>query len=101
MVQNTQQDAGPKTAGTAVPDLTRDEAAVELQRLAVVIGQADAAYHRDDAPTLSDAEYDAVKQRNAAIEARFADLKRGTVPATALVALWPKALAKCRMPCAC
>ena len=80
MVQNTQQDAGPRTAETAVPDLTRAQAAVELQRLAIVIGQANAAYHRDDAPTLSDAEYDAVKQRNAAIEARFADLKLGDSP---------------------
>ncbi|WP_439508767.1 NAD-dependent DNA ligase LigA [Yoonia sp.] len=53
---------------------------VELARLADALGQANAAYHRDDAPLISDAAYDALKQRNAAIEARFPDLKRADSP---------------------
>ena len=53
---------------------------VELARLADALGQANAAYHRDDAPQISDAAYDALKQRNAAIEARFPDLKRADSP---------------------
>ncbi|NOX73054.1 MAG: NAD-dependent DNA ligase LigA [Alphaproteobacteria bacterium] len=63
-----------------VEELTRDEATRELIVLARVIGQANTAYHAQDAPELSDAAYDALRQRNAAIEARFADLKRSDSP---------------------
>ena len=59
---------------TPVEDLTRDEAAVELERLAGLIAEADAAYYQEDAPLMTDAEYDAARQRNAAIEARFPEL---------------------------
>ena len=65
---------------TPVEDLTRDEAAVELERLAGLIAEADAAYYQEDAPLMTDAEYDAARQRNAAIEARFPDLKREDSP---------------------
>ena len=68
------------TASIAVADLTQADAMVELARLAEALGQANAAYHRDDAPLISDAAYDALKQRNAAIEARFPDLKRADSP---------------------
>lgn len=68
------------TASIAVADLTQANAMVELARLADALGQANAAYHRDDAPLISDAAYDALKQRNAAIEARFPDLKRADSP---------------------
>jgi DNA ligase (NAD+) len=68
------------TATIAVADLTQADAMVELARLAEALGQANAAYHRDDAPLISDAAYDALKQRNAAIEARFPDLKRADSP---------------------
>jgi DNA ligase (NAD+) len=68
------------TATIAVADLTQADAMVELARLADALGQANAAYHRDDAPLISDAAYDALKQRNAAIEARFPDLKRADSP---------------------
>jgi DNA ligase (NAD+) len=64
------------TATIAVADLGRAEALVELARLSDILGQANIAYHRDDAPQISDAAYDTLKQRNAAIEARFPDLKR-------------------------
>ncbi|WP_223475688.1 NAD-dependent DNA ligase LigA [Oricola indica] len=65
---------------TPVEKLNQDEAAAELARLAAVIAEHDARYHREDAPTISDAEYDALKQRNFAIEARFPDLKRADSP---------------------
>ena len=67
-------------ASKSVDDLDRTEAAAELQRLGGLIDRANAAYHRDDDPLLSDADYDAAKQRNAVIEARFADLKTATSP---------------------
>ncbi|MCK0148642.1 NAD-dependent DNA ligase LigA [Marivita sp. S6314] len=65
---------------TSVDALTKAEAAAELERLATILVQANTAYHTDDAPDLSDAEYDALKRRNAAIEARFPDLKRADSP---------------------
>ena len=60
--------------------LSREEAAAELARLALVIGRFDRAYHVLDAPLVSDAEYDALVRRNAAIEARFPDLVRPDSP---------------------
>jgi DNA ligase (NAD+) len=64
----------------AVEDLTRAQAKAELARLARRLAKLDLAYHAKDAPLAEDAEYDALKRRNAAIEARFADLKRGNSP---------------------
>ena len=55
-------------------------AAAELGRLAGLIARANDAYHRDDDPVMSDAEYDAAKRRNAAIEDRFPKLKRADSP---------------------
>ncbi len=63
-----------------VEELTRAEAMAELARLADAIGRANRAYHAEDAPEISDAEYDALKRRNAQIEARFPDLKRADSP---------------------
>ncbi|WP_127902800.1 NAD-dependent DNA ligase LigA [Solirhodobacter olei] len=63
-----------------VGDLTEAEARAELERLAGVLGAANVAYHTLDAPEISDAEYDALKQRNAGIEARFPALKREDSP---------------------
>ena len=59
-----------------------DEAAArkELARLAVEIRLADAAYYAEDAPHLTDAEYDALRARNRAIEERFPKLKRKDSP---------------------
>jgi DNA ligase (NAD+) len=59
-----------------VANLTKAQAQDELARLAVALAAANDAYHRLDAPEISDAEYDALKRRNMAIEARFPDLKR-------------------------
>ncbi|WP_323036306.1 NAD-dependent DNA ligase LigA [Pararhodobacter sp.] len=63
-----------------IESLTEEEAKAELAHLAQALAQSDRAYHQDDAPVLSDAEYDALKRRNAAIEQRFAHLKRGDSP---------------------
>ncbi|MFN7053599.1 MAG: hypothetical protein ACK4NH_15895, partial [Gemmobacter sp.] len=67
-------------AGIAVEDLTQDQARADLARLSVALAGANLAYHGLDAPEISDAEYDALKKRNAAIEARFPDLKRADSP---------------------
>ncbi|MBC6716101.1 NAD-dependent DNA ligase LigA [Aurantimonas sp. DM33-3] len=64
----------------AVETLDRDEAAAELERLAGEIAEHDRAYYREDAPTVTDAEYDALRRRNAAIEARFPELIREDSP---------------------
>ena len=65
---------------TPVEALSREEAAAELERLADEIARHDEAYHRRDAPEIADAEYDALKRRNAAIEARFPELIREDSP---------------------
>ena len=63
-----------------VSDLTYEEAQAELLFLANKISELDVAYHRDDAPLVSDAEYDRLKHRNMDIEARFPDLIRPDSP---------------------
>ncbi len=60
----------------AVEDLVEAEARLELARLALALAFANTAYHTLDAPEISDADYDALKRRNAAIEGRFPGLKR-------------------------
>jgi DNA ligase (NAD+) len=60
--------------------LTPAEAKAELARLAATLAEANAAYHQNDAPTLSDADYDALKRRNAELEAAFPALKRADSP---------------------
>ncbi len=57
-----------------VDDLNESEAAAELARLAREISKHDKNYYQKDAPKISDAAYDALRQRNTAIEARFPDL---------------------------
>ena len=63
-----------------VEQLDEDQARVELARLAGILNRANLAYHTKDAPEISDAEYDALKRRNAAIEGRFPHLKRADSP---------------------
>ncbi|HEX5079934.1 MAG TPA: NAD-dependent DNA ligase LigA, partial [Geminicoccaceae bacterium] len=64
-----------------VDQLTPAQARAELARLAAEIARHDRLYYRDDAPEVSDAEYDALRRRNAAIEARFPELVRPDSPA--------------------
>ncbi|MFP7673215.1 NAD-dependent DNA ligase LigA [Marivita sp. S0852] len=64
----------------SVEALSEKEAAAELERLATALAAANTAYHTQDAPDISDAHYDALKRRNAAIEARFPELKRSDSP---------------------
>ena len=68
------------TSQIEVEALTKAQAETELARLAEVLNEANTAYHTEDAPEISDAEYDALKRRNAAIEARFPDIKRADSP---------------------
>lgn len=63
-----------------VAEISAEEARTELDWLAEQLTAANTAYHRDDAPQISDASYDALKRRNAAIEARFPKLKRDDSP---------------------
>ncbi|MFZ5609545.1 MAG: NAD-dependent DNA ligase LigA [Pseudomonadota bacterium] len=63
-----------------VDKLDKAEAKAELARLAHDIARHDALYYQEDAPEISDAAYDALVQRNLAIEARFPDLRRADSP---------------------
>ena len=63
-----------------VDALTQAQARNELSRLAQALAAANRAYHTLDAPEMSDADYDVLKRRNAAIEARFPGLKRADSP---------------------
>ena len=68
--------SGAKDTGA----LTRAEAEAELERLAHEIAYHDERYHGRDAPEVTDEEYDALRRRNDAIEARFPDLVRDDSP---------------------
>jgi DNA ligase (NAD+) len=63
-----------------VEKLTLAEAKRELMRLAQEIAAHDRRYYQEDAPSISDAEYDVLRQRNAAIEVRFPELIRPDSP---------------------
>lgn len=64
----------------AVEQLDETQAAAELAALAAELAAHDRAYYQEDAPVVSDAEYDALKRRNTAIEARFPSLVRDDSP---------------------
>ncbi len=64
----------------AVEKLTEEEARDALAALAEEIRHHDRRYYTDAAPEISDADYDALRQRNAALEARFPELIRGDSP---------------------
>src|SRR5271168_751466 len=70
----------PDSSKIAVDALTEAAAKAELKRLAAEIGAHDKRYYQEDAPTVSDAAYDAQRRRNDAIEALFPDLVRADSP---------------------
>jgi DNA ligase (NAD+) len=60
--------------------MSEADAANELMRLAKAIAHHDRLYHAEDSPEISDAEYDALVRRNAALEAAFPHLIRTDSP---------------------
>ena len=66
--------------GIGLADLNEEQAREELAALATEIADHDRRYYQDAAPTASDAEYDALRRRNAEIEGRFPGLIRGDSP---------------------
>ena len=79
-----------------VDKLTAEQAAAELERLAKEIAAADVAYHQNDAPEITDAEYDALRVRNAEIEQAFPDLVRADSPTGSVGAPPAEGFAKVR-----
>ena len=72
-----------KTRKLAIPDIakiTRAQAKVEHKRLALELEGHDQRYYQDDAPSVTDAEYDALRRRYNAIEARFPDFVTADSP---------------------
>jgi DNA ligase (NAD+) len=69
-----------ETGAPDVETLTEDAAKAELARLAAEIAEHDRRYYQEDAPVVSDADYDALRRRNEAIEAKFPKLVREDSP---------------------
>ena len=88
--------ARPAEKPIAIAALTEAKAKAELERLARTIAQHDRLYYAEDAPEISDAEYDALRQRNAAIEARFPKLTRPDSPSARVGAAPTAAFGKVR-----
>src|SRR5437879_9122524 len=84
------------TAKIAVDALTEAQAKAELKRLAAEIGGHDRRYYQEDAPSISDAAYDALRRRNEEIEARFPDLARSDSPSRRVGAQPAQKFAKVR-----
>ncbi|MGL3209978.1 NAD-dependent DNA ligase LigA [Bradyrhizobium sp. BR 1433] len=69
-----------KKALVDVDKLTKAQAKVELMRLALELEGHDKRYYQDDAPSVTDAEYDALRQRYNAIEKRFPEFVTAESP---------------------
>src|SRR6201992_1719750 len=63
-----------------VADLTKAQAKTEHMRLTLELEGHDRRYYQDDAPSVTDAEYDALRQRFNAIEKRFPELVSSDSP---------------------
>ena len=77
-------------------ELTEAEAANRLMRLAKEIARHNRLYHDQDAPEISDADYDALVRENAELEARVPHLVRADSPSRQVGAAPTGALAKVR-----
>ncbi|WP_375452693.1 NAD-dependent DNA ligase LigA [uncultured Devosia sp.] len=77
-------------------EMSEAEAEAELARLADEIGKADIAYHQNDAPEITDADYDALRRRNDAIEEAFPGLVRVDSPSQSVGAAPAEGFAKVR-----
>ena len=80
----------------AVADLTKAQARVEHMRLALELEGHDRRYYQDDAPSVSDAEYDALRQRFNAIEKRFPEFVTSDSPSRKVGAAPARGFAKVR-----
>src|ERR1700727_1125113 len=72
--------AKSKKNPTDVAKLTKAQAKVELKRLALELEGHDRRYYQDDAPSVTDAEYDVLRQRYNAIEKRFPEFVSSDSP---------------------
>src|ERR1700741_5084144 len=86
----------PEASSIAGEKLTEAQAAAELERLAAEIAAHDKRYYQEDAPTVSDAVYDALRRRNEEIEARFPGLVREDSPSRRVGAQPSQKFAKVR-----
>ncbi|UGV25768.1 NAD-dependent DNA ligase LigA [Rhodopseudomonas boonkerdii] len=83
----------PKTPPD-ISTLTKPKAKVELMRLSLEMETHNKLYYQDDAPTISDAAYDALRQRVEAIEAKFPDLVKSDSPTQTVGAAPSRGFAK-------
>jgi DNA ligase (NAD+) len=79
MARTANKTAKTKTLAD-VTKLTKAQAKVELKRLALELEGHDKRYYQDDAPSVTDAEYDALRQRYNAIEKRFPEFVTSESP---------------------
>jgi DNA ligase (NAD+) len=101
LMSKTKSKSG--NASTIPPsDLTQAQAKAkakakaELKRLAREIAAHDERYYQNDAPTISDADYDALRRRNATLEARFPELVLADSPSRRVGAKPARGFAKLR-----
>ena len=93
----TRKPRRAETAASApVEALTEAEAVTELATLAKQITHHDRLYYQQDAPEISDADYDVLRRRNAAIEARFPHLIRADSPSKRIAVAPEAGFAKLR-----
>jgi DNA ligase (NAD+) len=88
--------SSPDTSTIPIEELTQAQAKAELKRLAGEISAHDKRYYQEDAPTVSDAAYDALRRRNDEIEQRFPDLIRPDSPSRRVGAAPAQKFAKIR-----
>ena len=88
--------AAKVVASIPVDDLTERQARAEHKRLAEEIARHDKLYHEQDAPEISDAEYDKLRQRLKAIEERLPELTDSLSPTQRVAPTPTTAFAKVR-----